>query len=147
VAGALREPDCRLYWAEVHADGPMVGTHRERFSLGTFSSPYPGRVLRWLRAQALRIADGLDPDPGTAACPLALRPDPAAPVRHLGDAPTELRDWASGDGRRLEARRVLADGRPFLFVSADYTGWYALIAWPAGSSVGLPASGFPGRWT
>ncbi len=131
AAHARREPDSappHAYRALVFAEGPVVGTGRRgRAVLGSFASPYPGRVLRWLRGQALRIADGLDPDPSAWMNPTVLFPDPDA---HPGDVPATLRDWALRDGVRNEARRLLLAGEPFAFLSSDHSGAYALTAWP-----------------
>ncbi|MGX2997201.1 hypothetical protein JNUCC64_23545 [Streptomyces sp. JNUCC 64] len=117
------------YRALVFAEGPVIGTARRgRTVLGSFTSPYPGRVLRWLRKQALRIADGLDPDPSATACPVTLlHVDPDA---HPHDVPATLRDWAHRDGTRAEARRRLLAGEPFALLSSDHSGAYALTAWP-----------------
>jgi hypothetical protein len=134
--GAPADSGHRLYRAEAHAHGPVAGAgHRAGLTLGRFTSPSHGRVLRWLRAQALRIADGLDPDPATTPHPTALRPVPAP--TGTGDVPAELRQWAHGHGHRSRARRNLGHGLPFLLVSADHTGLYALMAWP----LPTPASG------
>ncbi|MGX2996080.1 hypothetical protein JNUCC64_17655 [Streptomyces sp. JNUCC 64] len=136
VAGVTEQP---AYRALVFAEGPVVGTARRgRAVLGAFASPYPGRVLRWLRGQALRIADGLDPDPSAWMNPQVLFPDPDA---HPGDVPATLRDWALRDGVRNEARRRLLAGEPFAFLSSDHSGAYALTAWPLHSGRHHPAGG------
>jgi hypothetical protein len=143
AAGPAGATAAYLYRAEAHAQGPVAGTARqEGFLLGDFTSPYPGRVLRWLRRQALRIADGLDPDPCGTPHRGALRPDPGALFPGPGDVPAELRDWAAGEGHRLEARRLLTAGRPFLLLAADHTGRYALTAWPVHVKGPAPSPGF-----
>ncbi|MEV3871445.1 hypothetical protein [Streptomyces sp. NPDC049906] len=134
-----------VYRALVLAEGPVAGTGgRGRVVLGTFSSPHPGRVLRWLRRQAVRVANGLDPDPVTAPHLVvrALRPDPAPCAGYPDDVPTALRDWAHRDGCRNEARRQLTSGEPFLLVSGDHTGWYALTAWPVADPGRVPPGHF-----
>jgi hypothetical protein len=140
--GAPPGPAGRLYRAEVYGEGPVAGTkHRAGMTLGRFTSPSPGRVLRWLRTQALRIADGLDPDPATTPHPTALRLTPPPCPARPGDVPTEFRTWAERDGHRLAARHLLAAGLPFLLIGADHTGCYALTAWPlttAGPAYGAP---------
>lgn len=52
------------YLAEVHAGSGAV-----RFFLGGTLAPTRRLALRWLRRQAHRFADGLDPDPRTAKVP------------------------------------------------------------------------------
>ncbi|WP_445402463.1 hypothetical protein ACSMX9_12850 [Streptomyces sp. LE64] len=132
----------RLHLARVFAEGQVAGTGLPaRFVLGTFASPSPRRVLRWLRRQALRIADGLDPDPSAfpSASPAALRRDPAG--RRFGDVPTALRAWARDDGPWSAAHHRLAAGEPFHLVEVDHTGRYALTAW----SVDVPTPVVPSR--
>jgi hypothetical protein len=129
------------YHAMVFAEGAVVGSdHRAGVTLGTFGSDYPGRVLRWLRHQALRVADGLDPYPSAAVPSSALCPDRAGHPQYPGggppvpgDVPTVLRGWAHDHGPRNDARRKLMSGEPFLLVSADHTGRYAFTAWPVGT--------------
>ncbi|MGW4203019.1 hypothetical protein [Streptomyces sp. NPDC004726] len=61
----------RSYRAEVPAEGVVSGSgQRVRVVLDAFASPYPRRALRWMRGQALRLANGLDPDPATG--PIAV---------------------------------------------------------------------------
>ncbi|MFF0449685.1 hypothetical protein ACFYT4_25290 [Streptomyces sp. NPDC004609] len=133
-------PPCSTYRAEVTAEGIVGGTgQRARMILGSFASPYPGRVLRWMRDQALRLADGLDPDPATSPIhPRALTPVPYPLTGLFGDAPAHLRAWALKDGLRNQARRQLAAGTPLLIVTTDHTGWYALTAWPVPNPAPCP---------
>ncbi|MGW6455047.1 hypothetical protein ACWF94_03830 [Streptomyces sp. NPDC055078] len=129
------------YRAEAVAEGLVIGTGRPaRYVLGTFASPYPGRVLRWLRKQAVRIADGLDPDPASVPWPAALRPGPSAHTGN-GDVASVFRDWANDDGPPDEARRRLVTGNPVLLVGADVTGWYALAAWPVAAPARIASPG------
>ncbi|MGX2995324.1 hypothetical protein JNUCC64_13680 [Streptomyces sp. JNUCC 64] len=66
-----------------------------------------------------------------------------APDAHPEDVPTTLRDWALRDGVRDEARRLLLAGEPFVFLTSEHSGSYALTAWPLASGPGLhwPAGG------
>lgn len=110
------------YLAEVHAGSGAV-----RFFLGGTLAPTRRLALRWLRRQAHRLADGLDPDPRTAKVPAgALRPVPA----YAGDAPAELRRWAAGLAEQDYAAQQLADGSTYLFVAREKTAWYLLTARP-----------------
>jgi hypothetical protein len=125
----------QVFRAEAVAEGAVSGSgERVRMVLGTFSSARPGRVLRWMRGQALRIADGLDPYPSQPIPAAALRPVPARYSAAVGDVPTEMRSWALRDGRRNAARRRLLAGAPVVVLTGDDTGWYAIIAWPVAES-------------
>lgn len=128
-----------LYRAEALAEGLVINSSRPvRCVLGTFMSPYPGRVLRWLRGQALRIADGLDPDPVTVSWSKALHPGPA-PNEAVGDVPSAFRAWAQSDGSCDLAQHQLANGATVMVVGEDHTGWYALTAWLATTTVRSPS--------
>ncbi|MCC2276163.1 hypothetical protein LKL35_12160 [Streptomyces sp. ET3-23] len=122
----------RGYWCEVIAEGPVYGKDEwVRVSLGTFQTPFVGRALRWLRRQALRVADGLDPAPDAASSLCAsLRPVECATIAQLGDVPTDLRNWADGDWSRQVAYDQLCGGEQFVLAAADHTGRYVLAAWP-----------------
>ncbi|WP_344632962.1 hypothetical protein [Streptomyces glaucosporus] len=125
----------RSYRAEVVAEGPVNGT-TVAVPLGRHSAPNRRLALRWLREQARRVADGLDPDPAAPWIPdgtLARVPE------RLPDAPAELRRWCEDDARQRAASELLAEGLPFHFAVADHTGSYALRAWPVG--VTTPALG------
>ncbi|MGX2995185.1 hypothetical protein JNUCC64_12955 [Streptomyces sp. JNUCC 64] len=124
------EPSPR-YLAEVVAEWSSVyGDWDTRMVLGTFTSPYPGRALRWLRRQAVRIADGLDPDPDVGPIhPDALNEIPFPDHEFPGDAPTRLRAWAlSGD--HSPAIRRLRDGGTVQVVAAEFGERYVLTARP-----------------
>ncbi|MGX2995016.1 hypothetical protein JNUCC64_12070 [Streptomyces sp. JNUCC 64] len=115
------------YRAQVVAEWSSVyGDWDTRMSLGTFTSPYPGRALRWLRKQAVRIADGLDPDPDTGPIhPTALNaiefPDHESP----GDAPTRLRAWALHEDHAPAIHRLRAGGTVRI-IAAEHGERYVL---------------------
>ncbi|RZE02192.1 hypothetical protein C0Q64_12420 [Streptomyces albidoflavus] len=116
MSGAVR------YLAEVYG-----GDGARSLCLGGTVAPTQGLALRWLRGQALRIADGLDPGPDSAwAPPGTLWPVPQADL----DAPTQLRSWAANVGVQEAASRRLADGVPYGFLARDASGWYRLHARP-----------------
>lgn len=110
------------YVAEVYA-----GDAQKTVFLGGFIGASPRLILRWLRGQAHRIADGLDPAPDTTWIP-------ARGLRRIAvpdwDAPTELRAWAADDGRQDHALQRLATGAEFEFIARDETCWYGLTARP-----------------
>ncbi|MEO3976421.1 hypothetical protein [Streptomyces sp. CAU 1734] len=95
------------------------------FLLGTFTTISPRLALRWMRGQALRVADGLDPGPGSAT---RARKAPAAGNRP--DGPTRLRDWSRG-AEDVALRLQLKDGVPVTFTVDDGpNGRFTLAVWP-----------------
>ena len=122
----------RAYWCEVFAEGQVYGTgETAAFVMGTFGSISPKLALRWLRGQAARIANGLDPDPEQATWAESwMRVDSPAP-----DCPTALRTWIGDLGEQQAARAQLADGAPLSVVVADGECRFTLIIWP----VAVPA--------
>ncbi|MGW3951183.1 hypothetical protein ACWEKM_09620 [Streptomyces sp. NPDC004752] len=123
----------RAYWCEVLAEGEVYGTREVvPYVLGTFQTISPKLALRWLRGQAERIADRLDPDP--ARSPWFVPTECAAvPVP---DAPTELRVWATDPQEERAARDQLREGAPLSVVIPDSGCRYTLTVWP----VTLPPS-------
>ncbi|WP_415956386.1 hypothetical protein [Streptomyces sp. 021-4] len=120
------------YWAESRAEGPVYGTgETAQFVLGTFQTISPVLVLRWLRGEALRIADRLDPDPKHSVW---VQPSMRADTVPVPDCPAELRVWVEEFEER-EAREHIKGGHPLFekFPDADCT--YSLSVWP----VKLPA--------
>lgn len=110
------------FLAEVHAGDGCTTVH-----LGGVLVASPRLALRWLRGQAERLANGLDPDPTTLWIPPhGLQPTPAL----ASDAPTDLRGWAADDGRQAEALQRLATRAEFEFFARDETCWYGLTARP-----------------
>ncbi|EHM28261.1 MULTISPECIES: hypothetical protein [Streptomyces] len=96
--------------------------------LGGVLVPTRRLALRWLRRQARRFADALDPDPYTPWVPGgALYPVGVAGLR---DAPAELRYWATSFREHDYALGRLADGLPYEFVARDTAAWYGLVMRP-----------------
>jgi hypothetical protein len=113
------------YLCHVIAEGPVYGSGEiVPFVLDTFRTRSQGLALTWLRKQALRIADGLDPDPDHA--PWATR-SAGIPVP---DAPTELRVWATGPAEEHAARSRLDQGGPVSVVVPDGPDRYTLAICP-----------------
>ncbi|MGG7608667.1 hypothetical protein ACQ5JZ_04430 [Streptomyces sp. ZG43] len=95
--------------------------------LGGIITPTRRLALRWLRGQARRIADALDPYPYVRwAPPGALRRVPAADR----DAPGALRGWQASTECQDAALHALAAGGPFAFLTHDATCWYRLTVHP-----------------
>lgn len=115
MSGAVR------YLAEVYG-----GDGARSLWLGGTVAPTRCLALRWLRGQAVRIADGLDPGPDRAWAP----PGTLWTTPHAADAPTQLRYWAADMGLQETAFRYLADGMPYGFLARDASGWYRLYARP-----------------
>ncbi|MFI1017549.1 hypothetical protein [Streptomyces sp. NPDC020965] len=117
------------YHCDVIAEGPVYGTgERRAVVLGTCRTISPKLALRWLCAQARRIADRLDPDP--EVCSWA-RPV-TGPDRGSGpDGPTGLRRWADDIEGDRAARDQLTGGAPLtLTVDDGPNGVFRLAIWP-----------------
>lgn len=111
------------YVAESHG-----GDAARSVRLGGILVPTRRLALRWLRRQARRFADALDPDPYTPWVPgRAMYPVGAAGRR---DAPAELRSWAASFREHDYALGRLADGLPYEFVARDAASWYGLVMRP-----------------
>ncbi|ESP98265.1 Hypothetical protein B591_16789 [Streptomyces sp. GBA 94-10 4N24] len=99
------------------------GDARSSVFLGGIITPTRRLALRWLRGQARRIADALDPYPYVRwAPPGTIRRVPAADR----DAPGALRGWQASTGCQDAALRALAADEPFAFLTHDATCWYRL---------------------
>ncbi|MFJ1801264.1 hypothetical protein [Streptomyces sp. NPDC088180] len=129
----LRQPT--WYVAESHG-GDAVWSVR----LGGILAPTRRLALRWLRRQARRFADALDPDPYAPWVPARALHPVAADGRR--DAPAELRSWAESFREHDYALGRLADGLPYEFVARDSASWYGLVMRPLSPS---PAS-FTSHW-
>lgn len=113
----------RWYVAESHG-----GDAARSVRLGGILAPSRRLALRWLRRQARRFADALDPDPYAPWAPArALYPVPAGA---RCDAPAELRSWANSFREHDYALGRLADGLPYEFVARDAVAWYGLVMRP-----------------
>nr|WP_205616040.1 hypothetical protein [Streptomyces harenosi] len=102
--------------------------------MGVFRTISPVLALRWLRGQARRIADGLDPDPGVSSWfhAHACEADPTE------DAPTALRDWAADPDEERVARGHIKAGHPLLVTALDLDCAYTLSVRP----IRVPAERF-----
>ncbi|MER6192717.1 hypothetical protein [Streptomyces cyaneofuscatus] len=101
--------------------------------LGGIAVPNRRLVLRWLRRQALRLADGHGRDLPPASPWLRARDVPQITF-HGSDAPEGLRAWAGDEGRQAEAIGALESGRPALLTVVDpAVGLHVTLAgWPVG---------------
>lgn len=126
------------YWAEATGEGPVRGK-AVLVRLGGETLRNRRLALLWLRGQAQRIADGLDPDPYDSCGWLRRtrendqterRVIKATTAPNLPDVPTALRAWCDDDARQDQAAAALAAGGPVLLTVADHTGTYYLSAWP-----------------
>ncbi|MFE3069641.1 hypothetical protein [Streptomyces sp. NPDC059247] len=115
------------YVAEVYAVGPVAGTWLPTtYSLASFESISPKLVLRWLRGEALRLADRLDPDPSQV--------DWLPPLTYCLTPPDhncceEMRSWAVSDDAEAYARETLRARQPFRTEFADRDCTYVLSIW------------------
>ncbi|WP_239477358.1 hypothetical protein [Streptomyces sp. CS147] len=99
--------------------------------LGGVALPNRRLVLRWLRRQALRLADGHGRSLPPAAPWLGAR-DVRPVAFHGCDAPEALRAWADDHGRQDHALSALESGRPALLTVVDpFVGLRVTLgAWP-----------------
>lgn len=99
--------------------------------IGGVALPNRRLVLRWLRRQALRLADGHGRDPARGAPWLGVR-DIRPVTFHGSDAPEALRAWAGDHGSQDHAMSALESGRPALLTVVDpFVGLgVTLGAWP-----------------
>ncbi|MEW1719295.1 hypothetical protein [Streptomyces sp. NPDC093109] len=127
----------RVYVSTVVAEGPVNGTV-VRVVLGARRTYTPEGALQWLRGQAYRIADGLEPDPyagwitysGPVLVPVG------AQVAHV---PSVLRAWCDDDGQQDVARRRLVCGDRLTVSAVDGSGRYTLTAVPTTAPPDLSA--------
>ncbi|MFD5751357.1 hypothetical protein [Streptomyces sp. NPDC127033] len=133
----------RVYVVTVVAEGPVSGPVAGavdggvvRFVLGARRMYTPEGALSWLREQAHRVADGLDPDPYAPWLP-AARPDSApgagvlvAVAPYVPDVPTALRNWCDDHRQQGAALRRLVAGERLVVGAADHSGRYTLTAEP-----------------
>ncbi|MGA6171091.1 hypothetical protein ACPEIF_12695 [Streptomyces sp. NPDC012600] len=116
------------YWAEVRAEGPVYGTNvTTQYVLGAFQTISPVLALRWLRGEALRIADRLDPDP---QCSAWARPWVRLDAVPTPDCPAELRVWATDPEEYQAVRTRLRAGEPYSTVVPDADCLYGLHVMP-----------------
>ncbi|MFJ1592040.1 hypothetical protein ACIOD0_17575 [Kitasatospora albolonga] len=131
VAGVLRSPAGPARYAV----DVTVTDGRRMTSLGGGTLPNRRLVMRWLRRQALRLADGHGGDipPGAPRLP-AGDVDPV--IFHGSDAPEGLRAWAGDDERQDEAIRALESGLPAVLTVTDpAVGMHVTLAgWPVRSA-------------
>ncbi|GAA2984896.1 hypothetical protein [Streptomyces fulvorobeus] len=116
------------YRCEVRAEGLVYGTGRTLpYVLGTFRTISPVLALRWIRSEARRIADRLDPDPRQSAW---VRPFMRVPHVPVPDGPTGLRAWADDPHSERVARERIKSGDPLSVVIPDMDCRYTLSVWP-----------------
>lgn len=121
-------PEPAGYWSEIRAEGLVYGTGEiAQYVLGTFQTISPVLALRWLRGEALRVADRLDPDPNRSTW---VRPAMRQAAVPAPDCPTELRGWADDPAEQRAARTRVKDGDPLFVVVPDVDCTYTLSVWP-----------------
>ncbi|MFG3406245.1 hypothetical protein [Streptomyces sp. NPDC048142] len=123
----------RWYVAESHG-----GDAGRSVRFGGIVSPTRRLALRWLRRQAERFADALDPDPYAPWVPARALYPVAGGSR--GDVPAELRFWAAGFREHDYALGRLADGLPYEFVARDATSWYGFVVRPLAAAARTPST-------
>ncbi|MEV7090905.1 hypothetical protein AB0O07_34455 [Streptomyces sp. NPDC093085] len=117
----------RFYNVTVVCEGPTATGTLVRVVLAARQAVTADAALVFLRQQARRIANGLDPGPGTGWTPRGTlvpvwSPDP--------DVPTVLRIWCHTPRAQRAARERLLGGAEFALDADDFSGRYTLRALP-----------------
>jgi hypothetical protein len=126
------------YWCAVAARAPDLSGE---WFLGGYQATAPHLAVRWLREQARRLADALDPEPGEGVFP-------AACLRRAGEGQPNpgrvFRTWMADfryQGTQLQA---LAAGNQISISSGDLDVCYCLSARPVSVESRLTLSGAVG---
>ncbi|MFI5687383.1 hypothetical protein [Streptomyces sp. NPDC051636] len=126
------QPEPAGYWCEVLAEGFVCGTGESaRYVLATYQTISPVLALRWLRSEALRIADRIDLDPLSSGW---VHPSMLVASMPLPECPAELRAWTIDQTEEREARQHLKGGHPMFAKFLDTDCTYTLSVWPVGLS-------------
>ncbi|WP_103503284.1 MULTISPECIES: hypothetical protein [unclassified Streptomyces] len=105
------------YWCETVVRSPDAGGE---WHLGGHWAHTPDAALQWLRGQALRLADALEPLPGHGPFPDSALHAVERPGQDGGHRPGQLlRDWAADTAYHHIQCRALTSGRP---ISANTRG-------------------------
>lgn len=127
------------WWCEATVAAADSG---REWLLGGSQVDGPERALRWLREQAPRLADRIDPCPDTAWAASGVLTRPRAATRGGADAAAMLRRWGRDGAAHSRALATLQEGALFALTVRDGDGLlYRLSARPL---LARPAS-VPGR--
>ncbi len=91
------------YWCQTIATSPATG----QWFLGDYRAPTPRLALRWLRGQAERLANALDPKPGSGPLPPHCLHEVSANAPNPGRI---FRKWAEDFRYQEKQMETLADG-------------------------------------
>ncbi len=91
------------YWCQTLATSPDAG----EWFLGHYQAATPRLALRWLRGQAARLANALDPKPGSGPLPPGCLHEVSANAPNPGRI---FRKWAEDFRYQEKQRETLADG-------------------------------------
>lgn len=125
-----------MYWCEITVHSGPYSCLLRGASAGT-----PRLAVRWLQSQADRLADLMDPQPGSPWVPVSRRG--AVPLCYADadarDVPEELRTWSRNTPAHEYAMHALAAGALFRFASGDGSAEISLSARPV--PVAVPTTG------
>ncbi|MFE3827257.1 hypothetical protein [Streptomyces sp. NPDC059092] len=124
----------RLYNVTVVCEGPVNGTW-VRVVLAARQATCLDHALSFLRSQARRIADGLDPDPRSVWIPTGTL---VLAGTRAPDVPADLRSWCRDPEAQRAARDQLVVGGEFALSAADHSGLYLFRVLPVPAYVPLP---------
>ncbi|MFJ5098453.1 hypothetical protein [Streptomyces sp. NPDC088557] len=116
------------YVAEVYAEWPTETAYATAATrLAIFECISAEFAVRWLRGEARRLADRIDPTPKQVSWgpPRAFRP---ATLSGPNSAPI-LRSWADSERTAADALEVLGTRHPFRAAFPDTGATYVLSIW------------------
>ena len=122
------------YWCAVVARGPEAAGE---WFLGGYQATAPHLAVRWLRVQALRLADALDPVPGAGVFPAGCLRQVADEQPNPGQV---FRLWVMDFRYQGTQLHALAAGRQISVSSADRDVCYSLSARPISVESRMPLS-------
>ena len=119
------------YWCRVTA---WSGDLTREFALGSYAAKNPRLAVRWLRGQAYRLANALDPEPGVGWA----KGDAASALRRLPDSVADsqanpgraLREWALDMTSHEQVMAYLLTGTPYFMTVSDPSAYYMLSSEP-----------------
>ncbi|MFJ9431765.1 hypothetical protein ACIRQY_19175 [Streptomyces sp. NPDC101490] len=131
------------YVAEVYAEWPTETAYATAATrLAIFECISAEFAVRWLRGEARRLADRIDPAPKQVSWgpPRAFRPvTPSGP-----DCAPALRSWADSEPAATDVLEVLGTRHPFRAAFPDTGATYVLSIWLSTARTGdiwdLPAA-------
>jgi hypothetical protein len=119
------------YWCDVVA---WPGDLSREIYLGGYWAKTPRLAVRWLRGQATRLTNALDPQPGVGwtrhGADGVLRRLPDVLPEGWPDPSHALRSWEEAEHAHEQTMASLLEERPFYLTTVDDSAYYLLSARP-----------------